>query len=206
MLRYCPVPTPDLNELNYIQSPPMLDRIVASTKTLGFGMASEPLTGALLRTLAASKPSGRFLELGTGTGIATAWLLAGMDAGSTLMSVDVDAQAQAVAGEFLGNDPRLSLVLEDGIQFLRRESSGIYDFVFADAMPGKYEGLQDCLRVVKPGGFYVIDDMLPQTNWPEGHAARIPTLINALAGEPEFALVPIGWASGIVVAVKRAVR
>jgi len=34
-------------------------------------MASEPLVGALLRTLAASKSGGRLLELGTGTGIAT---------------------------------------------------------------------------------------------------------------------------------------
>jgi predicted O-methyltransferase YrrM len=43
-------------------------------KNLDFGMASDPLTGALLATLAASKPGGRFLELGTGTGGATAWL------------------------------------------------------------------------------------------------------------------------------------
>jgi predicted O-methyltransferase YrrM len=33
----------------------------------------------MLRMLAASKPGGRFLELGTGTGIATAWLLKKID-------------------------------------------------------------------------------------------------------------------------------
>jgi len=44
----------------------------------------------MLRTLAASKPGGRFLELGTGTGIATAWLLEGMDERSTLISIDND--------------------------------------------------------------------------------------------------------------------
>jgi len=97
-----------------------------------------------------------------------------MDRASTLTSVDTDAAVQAIAREYLGADGRLTLALEDGLAFLRHEAAASYDFVFADAMPGKYEGLQDCLCVVKPGGFYVIDDMLPQPNWPEGHAAKIP--------------------------------
>src|ERR1700761_3331214 len=46
---------------------------------------------------------------------------------------------------------------------------------------GKYDGLEESLRVVKPSGFFVIDDMLPQPNWPEGHAAKVPVLLNALA-------------------------
>ncbi len=67
-----------MNELGYTRSPNRLTEIVESTNALGFDMASDPRTGALLRTLAASKPKGRFLELGTGTGMATAWLLGGM--------------------------------------------------------------------------------------------------------------------------------
>src|SRR5271167_1181873 len=192
-----------MHELDYFQPPTMLERIVARTHAMGFDMASEPRTGALLRALAASKPSGQFLELGTGTGVATSWLLAGMDAHSTLTSIDTNAQVQAVAREFLGADSRLTLVLEDGLQFLRRQQPESYDFVFADAMPGKYEGLQDCLRVVKRSGFYVIDDMLPQDNWPEGHAEKVPLLLQALAGDDNFAIVPMSWGSGIVVAVKR---
>ena len=167
-------------------------------------MASEPRTGALLRVLSASKPNGRFLELGTGTGIATAWLLHGMDSRSKLTSVDVDANVQDVARQFLGKDARLTLVLEDGLEFLKNEPSETYDLVFADAMPGKYDGLEQSLRVVKPGGFFVIDDMLPQPNWPEGHAAKIPVLLNALARAEEFTVVPLAWSSGIVVAVKRS--
>jgi len=192
-----------MHEPDYFQPPFMLERIVASTHALGFDMASEPRTGTLLRALAASKPSGQFLELGTGTGVATSWLLAGMDAHSKLTSVDTNAQVQAVAREFLGADSRLTLVLEDGLQFLRRQEPERYDFVFADAIPGKYEGLQDCLRLVKPSGFYVIDDMLPQDNWPEGHAEKVPVLLQALASDNNFAIVPMTWASGIVVAVKR---
>jgi predicted O-methyltransferase YrrM len=146
---------------------------------------------------------GNFLELSTGTGMATAWLLAGMDRHSKLISVDTDSQVQDVAREFLGNDDRLTLVLEGGLHFLGRQQAESYDFVFADAMPGKYDGLQDCLRVIKPGGFYIIDDMLPQANWPEGYAEKAPVLIRTLADRTDLTIIPISWASGIVVAVRR---
>jgi predicted O-methyltransferase YrrM len=198
-------PPPSFKELSFIHRPSRLAAIVARTELLGFDMASQPRTGALLRTLAASKPRGRLLELGTGTGIATAWLLAGMDPDSTLTSVDTDPHVQEVAREFLGEDRRLKVVLEDGLEFLRKESAESYDLVFADAMPGKYDGLHECLRVVKPGGFYVVDDMLPQSNWPDGHADKVLRLIQALADEDGLAVVPIAWASGIVIAVKHAV-
>ena len=64
--------------------------IERATQQAGFTMASDPLTGSLLRTLAASKPGGRLLELGTGTGLSTAWILDGMDTAATLTSVDND--------------------------------------------------------------------------------------------------------------------
>lgn len=166
-------------------------------------MASEPLVGAMLRTLAASKPGGRFLELGTGTGIATAWLLQGMDASSTLISVDNDGVIQHVASNSLGADCRLTLVTSGGLEFLRDQPAESFDFVFADAMPGKYEGLDDALAVVKVGGFYVIDDMLPQPNWPEGHAEKVPVLIEQLAARSSFEILPLVWASGVVIAVRK---
>jgi len=85
-----------VEDLKYLRSPSQFLRIKERTTELQFSMASEPLVGAMLRTLAASKPGGRFLELGTGTGIATAWLLAGMDGRSTLISVDNDKEVQRV--------------------------------------------------------------------------------------------------------------
>ena len=93
-------------------------------------------------------------------------------------------------------------MLSDALEFLKSAESQNFDFVFADATPGKYEGLEDCLRTVKRGGFYVVDDMLPQENWPEGHAAKIPLLLEALARHEEFAMVSIAWSSGIAVAVR----
>jgi predicted O-methyltransferase YrrM len=188
---------------NYLRAPEAIERIQARTKELDFGMASEPRTGALLQTLAATKPAGRLLELGTGTGMATAWLLAGMDAASTLISVDASEEVQAVARESLGGDPRLNLLTLDGAAFLWRQPKKCYDLVFADAIPGKYEALDEALAIVKVGGYYVIDDMLPQPNWPEGHAEKASALLEQLSNDPRFFMLPLPWSTGIVVLVRK---
>lgn len=192
-----------MNGLHSVTPPQALPAILQRTEELGFSMASEPLTGSFLRTLAATKPSGHFLEIGTGTGIATSWLLEGMDATSTLISVDTNPSAQQIAHENLGHDARLTLALQDGIKFLQQQSPESFDLLFADAMPGKYEGLELALRTVKPGGLYVIDDLLPQPNWPEGHAAKVPQLLQTLADDARFELTSMAWASGLAIAVRR---
>ncbi len=173
------------------------------TEALGFGMPSDARTGALLRMLAASKPGGRLLEIGTGTGLATAWLLSGMDASAQLVSVDNDPTVQAVARDVLGDDPRVAFALDDGVEFLRAQRAGTFDLVFADAWPGKYEALNVALALVKPGGFFIGDDMLPQPNWPEGHQSRVDGLLSEFRALPDWAVVAPSWGSGFVIASRR---
>jgi predicted O-methyltransferase YrrM len=193
-----------MDDLGYLRPPRALSAIQARTAELNFGMASEPRTGALLQILAASKPGGRFLELGTGTGIATAWILSGMDAASSLISIDTDEQAQAVAREALCYDARLKLLALDGAAFLWRQPKKCFDLVFADAIPGKYEALDEALAIVKPGGYYVIDDMLPQPNWPEGHGEKAQALLDRLASDPRFVMLPLVWSTGVVLLVRKS--
>ena len=77
--------------------PATLNGIERDTAAVGFTMISEHKTGALLRTLAASKPGGVFLELGTGTGASSAWILDGMDIAATLLAVDNEAKYVEIA-------------------------------------------------------------------------------------------------------------
>lgn len=190
-------------ESKAIRQPPKLAWILEKTRELGFHLASEELTGVLLRTLAASKPGGLLLELGTGTGVATSWILDGMDSEAVLTSIDTDAKVQEVARQALSADRRLTLVTGDALYFLKHQPAESYDLVFADAMPGKYEGLAEALAVVKPGGFYIIDDMLPQVHWPKDHASSVDALLADMARHPGFETTPLSWASGIVVAVRK---
>src|ERR1700683_2175653 len=112
-----------MDDISYVRPPATLARILKKSADLGFEMASEYRTGSLLRTLAASKPGGRFLELGTGTGVATAWVLDGMDSMSELFSIDINPDFQAAASEALGHDVRLTLISEDAVAFLQRQPS-----------------------------------------------------------------------------------
>jgi predicted O-methyltransferase YrrM len=167
-------------------------------------MISEPKVGSLRAVLAASKPGGRLLELGTGTGHGTAWILSGMDAAATLDTVDTDEAVVAVARRHLAHDRRVTFHVTDGAAFLTRGSLRPFDVIYADAWPGKFSHLDEALSLLRPGGVYVIDDLLPQPNWPDGHAVKVPVLIDAIERRGEFSTVRLAWASGLMLVVRRA--
>jgi predicted O-methyltransferase YrrM len=183
--------------------PAVLAQLLADTEALGFQMASDSLTGSLLRTLAASKPDGVLLELGTGTGIATAWLLDGMNANATLDSVDNDPDATAVARRHLAGDRRLTLHLQDAGEWLQRSAGRRFDLIFADTWAGKYHSLDEALSLLTPGGFYVVDDMLPQPEWSEEHRLKAAGLLQHLEGRQDLNVCRLDWATGLLVATRR---
>lgn len=174
-----------------------------ATKQNGFTMPSEIKICSLLRTLAASKPSSRFLELGTGTGLSTSWILDGMDEDSTIISFDNDESLLNIAQTFLGNDSRLNLVKLDGEDWIKNNKAQKFDFIFADTWHGKYLLLDEVLTMLNKGGLYIIDDMLPQQNWPEGHHQKAIDLIQYLEAKEDLFLTKQNWASGIIIAVKK---
>ena len=187
------------------QEPPALAHLEEVTAASGFGMPSDRLTGALLAALAATKPGGRLLELGTGTGLATSWLLHGMDETAHLTSIDNDAAVQAIAHAVLGDDPRVHFVTAAGADFLHTAAATgeRYDLIFADAWPGKYTVLDEALALLAPGALYVVDDMLPQPNWPPGHEANVAALRRTLAARTDLVVVSLDWSTGIILATKR---
>ena len=194
-----------MNDTLNLQTPAILAEIETATKAIDYQMVSEPLTGSLLKTLAASKPNSRLLELGTGTGISTAWLLAGMDERSQLLSIENDPAVISIAQKYLGDDLRVNFWVADGgasIDRLDREQQR-FDLIFADTWAGKYTHLSAALSLLKAGGLYIIDDMLPQANWPQGHEVKVATLIETLEGRNDLTLTKLNWASGIIIGVKK---
>lgn len=191
-----------MNDAENIKLPPRLPQIVSETARLNFTMASDPLTGCFLRALSATKPAGNLLELGSGTGMATAWMLDGMDAEARLVSVEIDETVLEVAKKCLGDDLRVTFVHADGGEWLRRAEPDQFDLIFADSWPGKYTHLDEALRSLKRGGLYVVDDMLPQPNWPDGHALRADELISILENRDDLVITKLNWSSGLIIGTK----
>lgn len=178
-------------------------KIQEETNNIEFDQISDSLLGSLLSTLSASKPGGRFLELGTGSGLSTAWLLQGMDACSSLITIDDDEKLVSIAKRHLGNDPRVEFIVGEGEVLILNTEQNSMDFIFADTWPGKYNHVEETLSLLKNGGIYLIDDMLPRENWPEGHGDKANHLIQYLEGRDDFLLTKLSWSSGIIICTKK---
>lgn len=181
-----------------ITLPQFYTQIYQASKQLDFSMLSDLKTGALLRTLAASKPGGNFLELGTGTGLSLSWLAEGADEHTVITSIDNDSSFQQVAKDTFSDDQRINIICTDAAEWIRSNGQNKYDLIFADAWPGKFEYLDETLALVKTGGYYLIDDLLPQPNWPAGHDAKVDQLLEVLHQKTDFVSTTLNWSTGLI--------
>ena len=193
MLQQIPSPRP----------PAQLPAIHRKMSELRFTMAGSDGVGQLLRTLVAAKPGGRFLELGTGLGLSLAWMVDGMGPSATVLSVDDQLVYIDFVKDLFAKDERVELLRTDGAKWLEDYDGPGFDLIFADTWPGKYDHLEEALDTLNAGGWYVLDDMLPQDNWPEGHAAKVKNLTATLAARSDLHLCLLPWATGVILAVKK---
>jgi predicted O-methyltransferase YrrM len=191
-----------MDDTKNLNEPASIRGVWHDTVAHGFNMYSEPLIGSLLRTLAASKPNGHLLELSSGPGLSTAWLLDSMNDGAQLTTVDNDPALLNILEEHLGADSRLTVTCADGDEFIRNIRGKRFDLIFADTWSGKYRLLPETLELLRAGGLYVIDDMLRQPNWPEGHEQKVDALVTSLENHPGIKVTKMAWASGVIIAAK----
>lgn len=177
-------------------------RIEAASRRLGFTASCDPRVAALCGTLAASVGSGHLLELGTGTGLSTLMIAEGMTGGAWLDTVDVDRKTSDTAQRIIGFEKPITFIVEDAGDYLKKCLARQYALIFADAWPGKFSHLGLALDALARGGIYIIDDLLPQDNWPVGHQKSVNMLLALLAELDGFTVTRLDWASGVAVIVK----
>src|ERR1700749_1382749 len=165
-----------------------------------------PATGAVLRFLATAISARAVVEIGTGCGSSGIWLLRGMRPGGVLTSVDTEPEYQRLARKvfaeagFAGNQARL--ILGRALDVLPRLSDGGYDLLFCDADQASYpEYLTAGLRLLRPGGIVVFNDVLPPGTGPATDGVGE---LAGLAGSDDR-LVPLllPIAGGLLAAIKK---
>jgi demethylmenaquinone methyltransferase/2-methoxy-6-polyprenyl-1,4-benzoquinol methylase len=181
------------------------DRVAAATvaaRDAGFTMSCEPDTGTLLAVLAAAVPAGgRILELGTGAGVGTAWIVHGLGVRTDVevVTVDNDPRVAGVAAR-LAWPPYVRLVVGDAVEVTAGEGS--FDLVFADAQGGKWTGLDVTIAALRPGGHLLVDDMTPPFYADDHHERKTAEVRAALLGHPELVSVALAWSTGLVLSTR----
>jgi predicted O-methyltransferase YrrM len=124
-----------------------------------------PGVGAVLQALAAALAARAVVEIGTGAGVASLWLLRGMPEDGVLTTIDVEVEHQRAAKEAFAEAgvraTRTRTIPGRASDVLPRLTDGAYDLVLVGADRHSYpEYVEQALRLLRPGGIVAVDGAL----------------------------------------------
>lgn len=170
-----------------------------------------PATCALLTVLARAQAARHVVEVGTGVGVTSLYLLRGMDSAGVLTSIDMEpehhkAARAAIASAGFGPE-RTRLITGRAPEVLPRLTDGGYDLVVIDGRRTEFPAfVEEAARLVRVGGMVVLTHALGRGRVPDAaqrdaETTAIREAVRALRLAEGFdaTLVPVG--DGLVVAV-----
>jgi predicted O-methyltransferase YrrM len=172
-----------------------------------FERSSIPEIGRLLSVLAAARPRGRFAEIGTGCGVGSAWIADALGPEASLVTVELDADRAAAADRLFADYPSVRVVHGDWHEVL--PPAGPFDLLFFDGGHWKRGDVPaestQALSLVAPGGIVLIDDLTPESRWPEEWRGRPDPPRDFWLNRPELVAAELLTTpeSAAILAVKR---
>jgi len=188
---------------NPIDVPPLVAKAQEIADRGQWRLSSEPRTGALLRTLAASKPGARILEVGSGVGVGSGWLLAGMDETARLTTLEIHQKCAGLCRDLLAPDHRAEVITADATEWLEHYDGSPFDLVFVDTTTAKFDRRDLLFAHMADGALLVADDLLPGPTWTADHPPRVERFRQEIITEPNLVTTLMDWASGLVIATFR---
>ena len=186
----------------------------ANAEQIGGCIPVAPLTGTVLRFLAAAISAKAVVEIGTGCGTSGIWLLRGMRPGSVLTSVDLEPEHHRLARSVFAaagfGSSRYRLITGRALEVLPRLADSAYDLVFCDADKRESpEYLAAALRLLRPGGILAFDNaLLAGIGMTAAHRDPDPASAGELRelvfGDQNLVPMLLPTGDGLLAAVKRA--
>lgn len=172
-----------------------------------------PGAGALLRLLAASVDARAVVEIGTGAGVGSLYLLDGMNEAGVLTTIDPEVENQRAARESVteaGVRPaRVRTIAGSPREVAARLTDHAYDLVcFPAEAPHALDLLEHAERLLRPGGVLVVTNVLFHDRVADPAArdattVQVRELLHAVQTSERLrsALMPSG--DGVLAAVRR---
>jgi caffeoyl-CoA O-methyltransferase len=193
----------------------VLRRLADETEKLGdiAVMQIAPEQGAFMALLVRAMGASRALELGTFTGYSAICIARGLVDGGTLVTCDISGEWTEIARRYFDEASvadRVDLRLRPALETLRElPPTDPFDFAFIDADKTEYpDYYEECLRLLRPGGVIMLDNVLRGGQVLNGDDADERTAATRQVNERAIAddrveVAMLGVADGITLALKR---
>ncbi|TFG12816.1 methyltransferase domain-containing protein [Candidatus Thorarchaeota archaeon] len=164
-----------IQEIYKGQDVPREQEFIENSTTQDFDPIIEDEMARLFRLLLRLTNAKKVLEIGTSIGFSTTHLaMAVKENGGKVISLELDedvARAARLNFERLGVSESIEIVIGNAEHTIKDFEDEAFDVVFQDSSKRVYpKMLDECLRVLKKGGLFLIDDTLfpvitPKDEW-----------------------------------------
>lgn len=179
-------------------------------------MMTHPDLGSLLAVLTRATGGRRVLEIGTFVGTSAAWMAEGLAPGGRIDTLEADPDRAARARAFFtrtGLADRVTVHVGPAAATLPRLEGGAYDLAYIDADKTGYTAyLTHAVRLVRPGGLIVADNVLAQGRVaePEGvrdeRTAALAAFTRAALDHPQLDTSVLTVGDGVTLSAVRPAR
>ncbi len=192
------------------------DGVLARARERGTELGADPVlpgAGAVLRLLAASVGARAAVEIGTGSGVGSLYLLAGMAADGVLTTIDPEVENQRAArlafNEAGIRAARVRTIAGQPRDVIGRLTDHAYDLVsFPAHAPHAVELLDHARRLLRPGGVLVLPhalyhDRVADPTARDATTQSVRALLRSVQESEDLVAALTGSGDGVLAAVLR---